>query len=94
MALAWTDTSFVPKPWESKKPLDLITAEFAYVRWLGNRKQIETITTTWDRVVVDLAEDLKTWVKFLRDMVTDKRLRKIFAFANNHYALCRRRHNA
>ncbi len=86
VSLAWTDTSFVPKPWESKKPLDLITADFAYVRWLGNRKQMETITTTWDRAVVDRSEDLKTWVKFLRDMVTDKRLRKIFAFANNHYA--------
>jgi len=85
VALAWTDTSFVPKPWELKKPLDLITADFAYVRWLGNRKAIETITTTWEREVVDRTEDLKTWVTFLREMVLDKRLRKIFAFANNHY---------
>ncbi len=29
----------------------------------------------------------------LRRLVEDKRIRKIFAFANNHYALCRRRHN-
>ena len=86
VALAWTDTSFVPKPWEWKKPLDLVTGEFAYVRWLGNRKEIETITTTWEREVVNRTEDLKTWVKFLREMVLDKRLRKIFAFANNHYA--------
>jgi uncharacterized protein YecE (DUF72 family) len=85
VALAWTDTSFVPKPWELKKPLDLITADFAYVRWLGNRKEIETITTTWEREVVDRTGDLTTWAKFLREMVLDKRLRKIFAFANNHY---------
>jgi len=89
VALAWTDTSFVPKPWEwkklPKKPLDLVTADFAYVRWLGNRKEIEALTTTWERVVVDRTDDLRTWVSFLRQMVLDKRLRKIFAFANNHY---------
>jgi len=39
--LALTDTTFVPRPWELKEPLDLITADFAYVRWLGNRKGIE-----------------------------------------------------
>jgi uncharacterized protein YecE (DUF72 family) len=88
VALAMTDTSFVPRPWEltKKKPLDLVTSDFLYVRWLGNRKQIETVTTTWDHPIVDRTEDLKTWVKFLRDMVLDKRIRKTFAFANNHYA--------
>ena len=30
--LALTDTSFMPRPWELKEPLDLITADFAYVR--------------------------------------------------------------
>jgi uncharacterized protein YecE (DUF72 family) len=49
VALALTDTSFVPRPWELKKPLDLITSDFAYIRWLGNRKQIETMTTLWDK---------------------------------------------
>jgi len=44
VALALTDTSFVPRPWELKKPLGMVTADFAYVRWLGNRKQIETMT--------------------------------------------------
>jgi len=86
VALALTDASFVARPWESRKPLDWITSDFLYVRWLGHRKQIETITTTWDQVVLDRTGDLKTWVSFLRNMVLDKRLRKLFAFANNHYA--------
>ena len=86
VALALTDTSFVPRPWELKKPLDLITVDFAYVRWLGNRKQIETVTTTWDKTIVDRTEDLANWANFLRSLVLDKRLRMIFAFANNHYA--------
>ena len=29
---------------------------------------------------------LKSWVAVLRRLVEDKRIRKIFAFANNHYA--------
>jgi len=56
----------MPRPWELKEPLDLITADFAYVRWLGNRKGIEEITTTWDKVVVDRTDDVMEWVKLMR----------------------------
>jgi len=86
VALTLTDTSFMPRPWEMKEPLDLITAEFAYVRWLGNRKGIEEQTTTWDKTVVDRRSDLENWVDLLQRVVNDKRIRKIFAYANNHYA--------
>ena len=69
-----------------KGSLDLVTADFAYVRWLGNRKGIEEQTTTWDKTVIDRQDDLRTWVVVLSRLVEDKRIRKIFAFANNHYA--------
>lgn len=68
-----------------KGALDLVTADFSYVRWLGNRKVIEEQTTTWDKTVIDRASDLKNWVDLLKAMVNDKRIRKLFAFANNHY---------
>jgi len=32
-----------------KEKLDLVTADFVYVRWLGDRKGIEALTTTWAR---------------------------------------------
>jgi uncharacterized protein YecE (DUF72 family) len=86
VALALTDTSFVPRPWEMKEKIDLITADFAYIRWLGDRKGIEKQTTTWDKTVIDRTNDLKNWVDLLREMVMNKKLRKLFAFANNHYA--------
>jgi uncharacterized protein YecE (DUF72 family) len=86
VALALTDTSFMPRPWELKQKFDLITADFAYVRWLGDRKQIEKQTTTWDKTVVDRTSDLRNWVDLLREMVNNKKIRKLFAFANNHYA--------
>jgi uncharacterized protein YecE (DUF72 family) len=84
VALALTDTSFVPRPWEIKNSFDLITASFIYVRWLGDRKGIEEVTKTWDKTVVDRREDLTNWVELFRTFVA--RNLKIFAYANNHYA--------
>ena len=40
VALALIDQSWMPRPWEMKEKLDLITADFTYVRWLGDRKAI------------------------------------------------------
>lgn len=85
VALALTDTSFVPRPWEMKEKFDLITADFIYVRWLGDRHGIEKITKTWDKTVVDRESDLKDWVDVLKGMMNDKKIRRLFAYANNHY---------
>src|SRR5437773_1543490 len=35
VSLALTDTSFMPRPWEMKVKFDMITADVAYIRWLG-----------------------------------------------------------
>ena len=86
VALALTDTSFMPRPWEIKGALDLITADFAYVRWLGDRSGIEQQTTMWDKTVTDRQGELRNWAVVLRRLVEDIRIRRIFAFANNHYA--------
>jgi uncharacterized protein YecE (DUF72 family) len=85
VALALTDTSFMPRPWELKKPLDLITSDFAYVRWLGHRKEIEMQTKTWDKTIIDRADDLRCWVQLLRQMIAERKLKRLFLFANNHY---------
>jgi uncharacterized protein YecE (DUF72 family) len=105
VALALTDTSFLPRPWElpgqlvgpligkqrdelpsdlKKDQFDLVTADFAYVRWLGDRKAIEAQTTTWDKTVLDRRDDLLQWVKIFRELV--KRNLTVYAYANNHYA--------
>jgi uncharacterized protein YecE (DUF72 family) len=86
VALALTDTSFMPRPWELKGKFDLVTADFAYVRWLGDRKGIEKQTTTWDKTVVDRTSDLKNWVDVFKSLVSNTKVLKIFAFSNNHYA--------
>jgi uncharacterized protein YecE (DUF72 family) len=84
VALALTDTSFVPRPWEMEHKFELITAAFVYVRWLGDRKGIEKLTETWDKTIIDRTSDLQNWVELLRK-VHERRI-QILAFANNHYA--------
>ena len=84
VALALTDTSFLPRPWEMTAKCELMSADFVYVRWLGNRKDIEKQTTTWDKTVVDRREDLRNWVELFRQFM--KRDVKVYAYANNHYA--------
>ena len=69
VALALTDTSFMPRPWEMKEKFDLITADFAYVRWLGDRKGIEEQTTTWDKTIIDRTSDLKTSTQFFKSLL-------------------------
>ena len=84
VALALIDQGWMPRPWEMKNNLDLITADFTYVRWLGDRKGIEEKTKTWDKVIVDRRGDLDEWVELLKK-VHDRRI-MILAFANNHFA--------
>lgn len=84
VALALIDQSWMPRPWEMNGKLDLITSDFTYVRWLGDRKDIEEQTTTWDKVIIDRQGELFEWVKLLKK-VQERRI-MILAFANNHYA--------
>jgi len=84
VALALIDQSWMPRPWELTNDLDLITADFTYVRWLGDRKGIEEKTKTWDKVIVDREADLFEWVGLLKKV--HERHIMILAFANNHYA--------
>jgi uncharacterized protein YecE (DUF72 family) len=84
VALALIDQSWMPRPWEMASKFDLVTADFDYVRWLGDRKGIETVTKSWDKTVVDRRPDLLQWVKTFRDLM--KRDLKVHAYANNHYA--------
>jgi len=61
-----------------------ITADFTYVRWLGDRKGIEAETKIWDKVIVGRRAELSEWAEILGKV--QKRKIQIFAYANNHYA--------
>ncbi len=83
VALALTDISRMPRPWEKKK-FDWVTTDFVYVRWLGDRKSMETLTTTWDKTIINRTDDLQNWAELFRQFVS--RNLKVYAYANNHYA--------
>jgi uncharacterized protein YecE (DUF72 family) len=84
VALALIDQSWMPRPTEWFEKFDPITADFTYVRWLGDRKGIEAQTKVWDRVIVDRRAELSEWAEILGKV--HKRKIQIFAYANNHYA--------
>jgi uncharacterized protein YecE (DUF72 family) len=81
IALVLQDRSWMPNP--AELDFDPITAGWTYIRWLGDRKEIEAQTMTWDRAVVDRTAELSSWVDFCYQI--RKRGVMIYAYANNHY---------
>lgn len=55
------------------------TADFVYVRWLGDRKKISD-DFSWERHARE--DDLAWWVERLGPLAS---VRKIFGYANNHF---------
>ena len=84
VALVLPDLPYMPKPHELAKRFDPITADWTYIRWLGDRKGIEQLTMTWDKTIVDRSQELSSWVDFCYQI--RKRGVLVYAYANNHYA--------
>jgi uncharacterized protein YecE (DUF72 family) len=84
IALALIDHPWMPRVEQLFQQSDPITANFTYIRWLGDRYGIEKITKTWSKTIVDRREPLSEWAKACRLIL--KRGVSIFAYANNHYA--------
>jgi uncharacterized protein YecE (DUF72 family) len=82
VALVLQDQSWMPHPKELGN-YDLITADFSYIRWLGNRKDIEKLTTTWNSTIIDRTGDLQTWVDVCEKV--QKRGITQYVYAN-HYS--------
>jgi Protein of unknown function DUF72 len=81
IAFVLQDRSWMPNPLELQ--FDPITADWTYIRWLGDRKQIEAQNMTWDKAVFDRTTELSSWVDFCYQMM--KRGVLIYAYANNHF---------
>lgn len=82
-AMVLVQQSWMPSPADVMKKLDVITGPFAYIRLLGDREGIEKITTTWNKVVVDLTDELQQIARALTDLSIKV---PVLAFVNNHYA--------
>jgi uncharacterized protein YecE (DUF72 family) len=84
VALALIDQSWMPRPSQWFEKFDPITADFTYIRWLGNRKGIEERTKVWHKIIFDRSAELVEWVAVSKTV--HKRKIQILAFANIHYA--------
>jgi uncharacterized protein YecE (DUF72 family) len=59
IALVLTDHSRTPRPTELFDKFDPITASFAYVCWMGDRRGTWAESKSWDRVVRDRTRELQ-----------------------------------
>jgi uncharacterized protein YecE (DUF72 family) len=84
VALVLTDQAWMPRPTELFEKFDPNTANFTYIRWLGDRKGIEEQTKTWDKTIIDRTRELEEWVRILRNLSV--KTIKMFAFMNNHFS--------
>lgn len=70
------------------------TADFAYVRLLGNHRAMDKLVAAakdegrrekeWESLLVDRSRETRAWIAVIRDLL--KTGGDVFAFFNNHYA--------
>ena len=73
VAVAWTE-------WRELARVTEVTAPFLYLRWLGDRREIEK----YDRVQVDRTESFTSWEAGLMKALGD--VREVYGYFNNHWA--------
>ncbi len=72
-ALAWTEWRTLPRATE-------VTADFLYLRWLGDRREI----AKYDRVQIDRSDSFDAWERDLTRVLPQ--VREVFGYFNNHWA--------
>lgn len=85
VALAWIDHPWFLGPEEVAARAGARTADFLYVRLLGDRVAIEKLTKEWNRTVIDRTERMRAWVRALRGVAQSA---PAYVYINNHFAGC------
>ena len=83
-SMVLVDQAWMPHADEVEQRFDPVTGPRIYVRLLGDRKEIEAITRTWDTEVIDRRERLRRWASFL--LRASRRGQPTLVYVNNHYA--------
>jgi uncharacterized protein YecE (DUF72 family) len=84
VALALLDHPWMTPISELIAKQDVLTADFTYIRWLGDRKGVEEKTRHWDRIIIDREDEMEMWIPALRQLL--QRGVRILGYFNNHYA--------
>lgn len=72
-AIAWTE-------WRDLPRVTAVTADFLYLRWLGNRADIERYTHTQ----IDRTSSFEAWTEDLERVLPE--VREVYGYFNNHWA--------
>jgi uncharacterized protein YecE (DUF72 family) len=72
-SFAWTEWRELPRVTE-------VTADFLYLRWLGDRRAIER----YDREQIDRTSEFEAWQRDLSRVMPE--VKEIFGYFNNHWA--------
>jgi len=72
-AIAWTE-------WRDLPRVTAVTTDFLYLRWLGNRADIETYTHTQ----IDRGGSFEAWDADLKRALPE--VREVYGYFNNHWA--------
>lgn len=73
VAVAWTQ-------WRTLNRVQVVTTDFLYLRWLGNRSDIEK----YDRVQIDRGADFEDWQTALEKAAPE--VENMYGYFNNHWA--------
>ena len=77
VALAMVEIRGMPR-------VEILTAGWAYIRFIGDRHAIERQTKKWDKMVVDRSEETDWWAQRV-DRYLDQGV-EVWAYFNNHFA--------
>jgi len=83
VALVLQDHSIMPSAERVFSTIDPLTADFVYIRLLGDRKAIEAKTTVWNQVVEDRTASMTSWVDVCQ--MVQRRGIPQYVYFNNHY---------
>jgi uncharacterized protein YecE (DUF72 family) len=85
VAFALTDHPWMENVNSLMERLDVVTSDFCYVRWLGDRKKIEEETKRWNSIIIDRRREMKRWIPAIKELRAGD-IGAVYAFFNNHYA--------
>jgi uncharacterized protein YecE (DUF72 family) len=83
VALVLQDHSLMPSAERVFSTIDPLTADFIYIRLLGDRKAIEAKTTVWNQVVEDRTASMSSWVDVCQ--MVQRRGVPQYVYFNNQY---------
>ncbi len=92
VALALIDYYTTPSMARIAARPEATTAEFSYVRFLGNHREMDAAVEKkaarggrrWDEVVRDRTSEMRAWIPALREL--SRRVNTVYVYFNNHYA--------